>query len=155
MTRCGFDLSGEKTNFKPWIFVLIMKFTVISFHVGLSELDSVFFRGVSWASFCLCGPRATDSDVGASTMITCGKPAFTNCCFLVARTRHPQFTHSDFLHNHLQVCVSQIAGSSDSPSPNLQLSHCSGLKILCREDINKKQLISLEEAKLIYIMIPL
>lgn len=67
MTRCGLDLSGEKTKFKPWILVLIMKLTVISFNDGFSELD--FLTGVSWESFCLGGPRATDSAVGASTII--------------------------------------------------------------------------------------
>lgn len=69
MTRCGFDLSGENINFNPWILVLIMKSTVISFHVGFIELGSVFLRGVSWASLCLFGPRETASDVDASTII--------------------------------------------------------------------------------------
>lgn len=69
MTRCSFDLSEEKINFKPWILVLIIKSTVISFHVCFSELVSVFWRVDSWPSFCLCGPRATDSDVDALTII--------------------------------------------------------------------------------------
>lgn len=73
MTRCSFDLSGENINFNPWILVLIMKSTVISFHVVFIELGSVFLRGVSWASFCLFGPRETDLDVGASTIIVCVK----------------------------------------------------------------------------------
>lgn len=50
-----------------------MKSIVISFHVALIELVSVFLTGVSRASFGLCGPRATDSDVDASTIIACVK----------------------------------------------------------------------------------
>lgn len=66
MTRCTFDLSGEKTNFKPWILVLIMKLTVISFHVGLSRSGSEFWRALS---FSLGGPRAIDSDTGGLIII--------------------------------------------------------------------------------------
>ena len=46
-----------------------MKSTVISFSVGLSDLD-FFWTGVSWASLSLSGgPMATVSDIGALTII--------------------------------------------------------------------------------------
>lgn len=53
---------------------------------------------------------------------SCQGGRFTICCFLVARLRHPHmYTHTGFLHHHVQACVAQIPGSSDW-TPHVQLS---------------------------------
>lgn len=68
VTRCSPDLFGQKTNFRPWILVLIMNSTLICFHVGFIKPD--FFKGLSWEICVLFGQSEPELAADSSTIIS-------------------------------------------------------------------------------------
>lgn len=68
MTRCSLDLSGQKTNFSPWILVLIINSTLICFHVGFIEPD--FLKELPWEISVLFGQREPELAADSSTIIS-------------------------------------------------------------------------------------
>ena len=83
-----------------------MKATVISLSVVLSEVDSVGWREVFWASFGFCVPRAFDSDVGALPIIARQSKCFVIKYSFTGAHNTLQCTYRGF-YDHLQLYVSE------------------------------------------------
>lgn len=125
-----------------------MNATVISFHDVLSELESVFWRVLSWAPCCLWGPRVTDSDVEALTIIALGK---TGASPTDAVSQQPTL----YSPNLYSVAFSTTIFRKKKKLQVAAKSYSTAVPLFKLEEVQRKGGRSEGEIKLIYIMIPL